>query len=235
MDKPVSVSSEMKTEFHNRSEAGRRLATKLQGMRIVDPLVFALPRGGVPVGFEIAQALNCPLDILVVRKLGSPTNPELGIGAIADGDVRVLDDRLIRALGVTGGQLATIEHRERQELRRRIKAYRGKRLSTDLFGRTVILVDDGLATGVSARAAVQAVLIHDPHRLIVAVPVCSDTAADTIRAQLRPVVDAFVCLMESQDFSSVGSWYRDFRQVSDNDVRKLLRRNDPKYYSLLRH
>ena len=185
-----------------------------------DVLVLALPRGGVPVAFEVAQALHAPLDVFIVRKLGMPGHEELAIGAIASGGVRVLNEDLIRLLGVPNNVLQDITARELEELRRREAAYRGSRPPEPIAGRTVILVDDGLATGASMRAAVRALRREGAARIVVAVPVA---AADTCES-LRPEVEDVVCAVTPEPFTAVGAWYEDFRQTTDEEVRELLDR-----------
>jgi len=185
-----------------------------------DVLVLALPRGGVPVAFEVAQALRAPLDVFIVRKLGMPGHEELAIGAIASGGVRVLNEDLIRLLGVPNNVLQDITARELEELRRREAAYRGSRPPEPIAGRTVILVDDGLATGASMRAAVRALRREGAARIVVAVPVA---AADTCES-LRPEVEDVVCAVTPEPFTAVGAWYEDFRQTTDEEVRALLDR-----------
>jgi len=206
--------------FADREDAGRQLAQTLLRYRDQDPIVLALPRGGVVVGYEVARALHCPLDVIVARKLGAPGQPELGIGAIAPGEVRVLDDFIVRALGISMEQIERIADREAAEIDRRLRRFRGDRPAPNLHHRTVILVDDGLATGVTARAAVASILKEEPRRLILAVPVC---AAETARA-FRSLVDDMVCLHAPDDFRAVGLWYRDFDQTSDEEVIALLDR-----------
>jgi predicted phosphoribosyltransferase len=204
--------------FRDREDAGRRLAEELTRYRDEDPLVLALPRGGVVVGYEVARALDAPLDIIVARKLGAPHQPELGIGAIAPGDVRVLDEMAIQLLGISKAQIEQTVAEERREMERRLQCYRGDRPLPDLGGRTVILVDDGLATGVTARAAIQAIRRQAPRRLVLAVPVCPPETAET----LRPLVDDLMALSTPPDFHAVGLWYGTFAQTSDDEVIALL-------------
>jgi predicted phosphoribosyltransferase len=210
--------------FDDRADAGRHLARQLlyyrRGPDGVPPIVLALPRGGVVVGYEVARALNAPLDLVVARKLGAPGHEELGIGAIAPGGVRVLDGMAIRWLGISEEQVRQIVNRETEEMNRRIELYRGSRPLPDVRGRTAILVDDGLATGVTARAAVQFLRAQDPERLVVAVPVCSAETADLLRSQ----VDEVICASIPPFFRAVGLWYRDFTQTTDQEVIDLLDR-----------
>jgi putative phosphoribosyl transferase len=207
--------------YRDRSEAGRQLAELLSGRRLDDPLVLALPRGGVVVGYEIARRLRAPLDVLVVRKLGAPMNPEFGFGAVAPGGLRLLDERTVRALGLTGEQIEAILQAETAELERRSRVYRGDRPQPQLNGKTVILVDDGLATGGTARAAIRAVRQGGPGRLILAVPVAPTATAD----ELRREVDDFVCPAVKADFRAIGEWYHRFDQNTDRQVVALLERN----------
>src|SRR6266540_5088027 len=196
-----SVSNESNRPFANRREAGRELAARLDAYRgRRDVVVLALPRGGVPVAFEIAEALDAPLDIFVVRKLGMPGHPEFAMGAIASGGVRVLTDDVIRWYGVPHSHIEAVARQELSELERREREYRQGRVLTDLERRTVILVDDGLATGSTMRAAVQAVRIHQPARVIVAVPVgARDTCED-----FADITDETVCARMPEPFSAVG-------------------------------
>lgn len=208
--------------FADRAEAGSQLAGALVSYRKGDPYVLALPRGGVVVGFQIARALDAPLDIISARKLGAPGQQELAIGAIAPGGICVVDPRLREQLRVTEEMLAHIVARENAEMERRLRLYRGTRREPDLSGRTVILVDDGLATGMTALAAVRSVRRFPLQQLVLATPVCSPEAA----ALLQPEVTALVCLSIPPDFQAVGLWYRAFDQVSDAEVTALLRQSD---------
>lgn len=207
--------------FNDRYDAGRRLAQKLLDFKGSDTLVLALPRGGVPVGYEVARALGAQLDIIVARKLGAPGQPELGIGAIAP-EVRVINESLVRQLGIEEHDIDRIVGHETAEMHRRLRLYRGNRPAVDIAGKTVILVDDGLATGVTAQAAARAVQAERPARLILAVPVCSPEAA----MRLADEVDDIVCLLQPEDFGAVGQWYVDFNQTSDEEVMTLLREAD---------
>lgn len=204
--------------FENRADAGRQLAAKLQAYAGGGTRVLALPRGGVPVGYEVARALCAPLDVFVVRKIGAPGREELAMGAIASGGVRVLNEETIRYLGVDQETVEAITAREVRELERRERAYRGSLPAHDVGGRTVILVDDGLATGASMHAAILALRKRAPKELVVAVPVAP---ADTC-AMLEPYVDGLIVLTTPEPFRGVGAWYGDFAQVSDEEVRDLL-------------
>jgi len=206
--------------FNDRPDAGRRLAEVLLRSRPAgDMVVLGLPRGGVPVAWEIARALNATLDVFLVRKLGTPGHPELAMGAIASGGTRVINDDVVNALGIVPEQIEAVARHERSELERRDAVYRQGRTLTPLTSRTVILVDDGLATGSTMKAAVQAVRQHAPARVIVAVPV---GAPETCRA-LREIADEVICAETPSSFSAVGQWYRDFSQTTDDEVIALLK------------
>lgn len=213
------------TRFADRTEAGRRLAARLGHLADPDTVVVALPRGGVPVAAEVAAALGAPLDICVIRKLGVPYQPELGMGAIGEDGVRVLNDQVIRFSSVTDGQLAEVERLERAELARRARRYRGGRPPTDLRGRTVVVVDDGIATGSTARAACQIVRERGAHRVVLAVPVAP---ADWVE-RLGDVADELVCVDTPSPFYAIGEFYADFSQTEDEEVLRLLAeaRDDP--------
>ena len=207
--------------FQDRFEAGRFLASKLKRLaNRPDVVVLALPRGGVPVGYEVAKVLNAPLDVFVVRKLGIPGHKELAMGAIASGGVRVLNEDLVRALGIPDELIEAVAAEEEQELERREREYRDGRPPVEVSGRTVILVDDGLATGSSMRVAVEALRKKNPAQIIVAVPVASRTTC----AEFESEVDQVICAVTPEPFWAVGQWYRDFSQTSDEEVRDLLRR-----------
>ncbi|HEX5975220.1 MAG TPA: phosphoribosyltransferase, partial [Rubrobacteraceae bacterium] len=204
--------------FEDREDAGRRLAERLTRYRDERPVVFALPRGGVPVGYEISRSLGAPLDVFVSRKLGAPGQPEFGIGAVAPGGVRVLNGNVVERLGIPDDYLEAVTRKELAEVERRLKHFRGDRPEPEVRDRTVILVDDGLATGVTARAAVEALRRLGPRRLILAAPVC---AAQTTEL-LAPEVDELVCLEAPSDLGAIGFWYGDFSQTSDEEVIELL-------------
>lgn len=209
--------------FRDRSDAGKYLAEKLQKYKgRADVLVLALPRGGVPVGYEVAKELDVPLDIFLVRKLGVPGHEELALGAIATGGVRVLNDEVVHYLHIRRQLIDAIAARELKELRRREVAYRGSRPEPDVKGKTVILVDDGLATGSTIRAAVQALRQQQPARLVVAVPVAAPQTCD------EDVVgaDEIVCAVTPEAFLGVGQWYLDFSQTTDEEVRDLLEQEE---------
>jgi putative phosphoribosyl transferase len=208
-----------RVRFRDRAEAGRALAHALSRYAGRDDVVvLALPRGGVPVGYEVAKELGAPLDVFLVRKLGVPGHEELAMGAIATGGVLVLDERVLRWLGINEDQIQKTLARELDELRRREATYRDGRPLPDLKGKTVILVDDGLATGASMQAAAGAVRRHEPARIVVAVPVASRATCDRFRDE----VDEVVCAVTPEPFYAVGNWYEDFSQTSDDEVRELL-------------
>ncbi len=209
----------MLTRFRNRREAGRQLAHRL-GSWGGDPSVqvLALPRGGVPVAWEVARALGAPLDVFLVRKLGVPGREELAMGAIAEGGVRVLNDEVIQPLGITPTVVERVTRAELAELSRRERLYRGDTPAPDLRNRTVLLIDDGLATGATMAAAVAGVRAQRPRRVIVAVPVASEEAA---RAMSRRA-DECVAVLTPRQFGGVGQWYEDFGQTTDDEVQHLL-------------
>jgi len=205
--------------FADRKDAGRKLARDLLEYKArANVIVLALPRGGVPVAHEVAQALNAPLDIMLVRKLGLPGHEELAMGAIASGGVRVLNEEVIDSLDIPEKLIDRVAERERQELERREREYRGDQPRPELEGKTVILVDDGLATGASMRAAIAGVRARDPARIIVAVP----TAAPETCESFEALADEIICTSTPQPFYGVGLWYENFSQTTDEEVRSLL-------------
>ncbi len=207
------------TTFVDRVDAGRQLSAALGSFAAQDPIVLGLARGGVPVAAEVARALGAPLDVLLVRKLGVPYQPELAFGAIGEGGTKVLSPQLIRHLTLSDQEMADVEKRERAELARRLTRYRAGREPLPLNGRTVIIVDDGLATGTTARAAVQVVRDRGARAIIVAAPVGSREARDAVAG----VADVVICLSTPETFRAVGQWYEDFEQTSDDEVTRLLR------------
>ncbi len=210
----------MKLPIPDRRAAGRALAEalgKYAGRN--DVIVLALPRGGVPVAAEIAKSLEAPLDVMLVRKLGAPWQPELAMGAIASGGVRVMNDEVVRGMGISPEEIERVAEEELRELERREQAYRGDKPWPDLTDKSVILVDDGLATGATMHAAIDAVRAQNPARVVVAVPVAPP---DTVQA-LKPLVDEVICLFQPEPFMAIGQWYQDFSQLTDAEVKALLR------------
>jgi putative phosphoribosyl transferase len=207
--------------FEDRFAAGRVLASKLgEFSRRSDVVVLALPRGGVPVGYEVAQALHAPLDVFVVRKLGTPGQEELAMGALASGGITVLNQEVIQALGIPRQTVDAVVVREQRELERREREYRNGRPAVNVRGRMAILIDDGLATGSSMRVAAKAIRKEAALQIVVAVPVASPSTC----AEFEREVDKVVCATTPEAFSAVGQWYRDFSQTTDDEVRELLAR-----------
>ena len=205
--------------LRDRTEAGQLLAIKLRAYADrPDVVVIALPRGGVPVGFEVAQALRVPLDVVIVRKLGTPGQEELAMGAIASGGFRVLNESLVRELGISETQIESIAAREQKELERRELRYRAGRAAPEITGRTVLLVDDGIATGTTIRVAIAALRAQRPARIVVAVPVAARSTCE----DLRHVIDEVICLLMPESLYAIGLWYDDFGQTSDEEVSRLL-------------
>ena len=204
--------------FADRHAAGRELAERLGSLAAADPTVLGLARGGVPVAYEVAQALRAPLDVLVVRKIGAPGNPEYGIGAIAEGDVRVLNQEAVRHLLVSVEELEAAIAHARAEVDARVQRYRGGRPPLEVKGRTAIVVDDGLATGGTARAALRAVRAREPRRLILAVPVGAPDSVESLRAE----ADKVICVLEPELMRAVGLWYEHFEPTSDAEIAELL-------------
>ncbi|MFF9488757.1 phosphoribosyltransferase [Streptomyces sp. NPDC014676] len=214
--------------FRDRRQAGRELAARLRERQdegaLPDPVVLALPRGGAAVAVEVAGALDAPLDVLVVRKIGAPFHEEFGVGAMAGDGVPLFDEDALRRLGIDEADLAPVVERERTELRRREQRYRQGRPAPGLRGRTVVVVDDGLATGSTARAALRALRAQDPGHLVLAVPV---GAAEGV-ALMRSEADEVVCLHEPAAFMAVGQWYEEFDQLTDDDVLDALHQRQPR-------
>ncbi len=207
-------------KFANRKDAGQRLAAALEKYKEQRPVILALPRGGVPVAAEIATGLGAPLDLILVRKIGVPAQPELAMGAVADGGTPtvVRNEEIIRAVGVDGASFKRVQDRELKEIERRRRCYLGDRPLADITGRLAIVVDDGIATGATTRAALRSVSSRKPNQLILAIPVAPARAI----ASLRQEVDEVVCLQIPEDFYAIGAYYDDFAQVSDDEVRRLL-------------
>lgn len=207
-------------DFDDRHDAGRQLAAHLAEMSLTSPLVLALPRGGVPVAYEVAVALDAPLEVVVARKIGAPAQTELGIGAVAEGGEPIYDEAMLARLGLTRDALEETLGREREELDRRVRRYRGGRPLPALGQRDVVVVDDGLATGVTARAALRALRAHEPRRLLLAAPVGAPPSVEALAVE----ADEVVCLHTPPAFTAVGQWYRDFEQTDDTTVLELLER-----------
>jgi putative phosphoribosyl transferase len=205
--------------FRNRQEAGQLLALELADCADKkDCIVLALPRGGVPVAHELSQALRLPLDILVVRKLGVPGHEELAMGAIASGGIRIINPHTLSALGISSGALAEVERRELIEMERRERLYRGNKVPLEVREKTVILVDDGIATGATIRAAIASLRQRGARRIVVASPV----APESVVISLSNIAEEVICVLKPRDFGGVGWWYEDFSQTSDEEVRHML-------------
>jgi predicted phosphoribosyltransferase len=218
---PVDQASQFEVIYRDRFEAGTALAELVSRFSDrEDAVVLALPRGGVPIGYQIAKRLRVPLDVFVVRKLGVPFQPELAMGAIATGGIRVLNDSIVRELGIPPEVIDAVAKKEEQELQRRERDYRGDRPALQIRGKTLILVDDGLATGTSMRSAVEALRQQGPARLIVAVPVASRETCESF----QNLADEVICAATPMPFVAVGQWYTQFDQTSDAEVRELLAR-----------
>jgi putative phosphoribosyl transferase len=215
---------EVDTNFKDREEAGRILANRLTKYADQKPIVLGLPRGGVPVAFEVAKALKAPLDVYVVRKLGVPGHEELAMGAIASGDVRVLNKPVVEDLGISEEAIETETRKEQEELKRRELLYRGKRPPLDVSNRTVVLVDDGIATGSTIKAAIAALKKQKAGRIVVAVPVAPASTID----ELKTEVDEVICVSTPEFFYAISLWYDEFPQTSDEEVRELLKEAEMK-------
>lgn len=206
--------------FKDRYDAGRKLANELIKFKNKNAVIVALPRGGVIIGFEVSKLLKAPLDVIVARKIGAPFYPELGIGAIAPHGIKILDETLIKSLNVSEKALEKIIEQETIEMKRRSELYRRNATLADLAGKTVIIVDDGLATGVTARASIMSIKEMFPEKIILAVPVSPPDTAEEFRKE----VDEVICLNEPHEFYAVGAFYEDFRQISDDEVIHLLKK-----------
>jgi putative phosphoribosyl transferase len=214
----------MQSRFLDRRHAGRVLASRLAAYaNRPDVVVLALPRGGVPVAHEVARALGAPLDVFLVRKLGVPGQEELAMGAVATGGVRVMNEQIVRALRIPDYLIDMVAAKEQKELARRERLYRGDRPPPNVRGRTVILVDDGLATGASMQAAIAALRAHQPARIVVAVPTAAPETCEALKAD----VDEVICAITPEPFYSVGLWYGDFSQTTDDEVKDVLARSVP--------
>ncbi|MBI2049492.1 phosphoribosyltransferase [Candidatus Roizmanbacteria bacterium] len=207
--------------FENREEAGRTLGKRLKKFKIEAPIILAMPRGGVPVGFEVAKILKCPLDVIIARKIGAPNQPELGIGAIAEGNVKIWDREILKIVNEPKNVLDKIVDLEKREVERRKNLYRNYRPIVDVCDKTVILVDDGVATGITAKASIYAIKKLNPKKIIFASPVCS---RDSVK-DIKHMVDNILCLMTPEEFNSVGQWYENFDQTTDEEVKNLLKEN----------
>lgn len=209
--------------FKDRTDAGRRLSMELSAYKNnEDLLVLGLPRGGVPVAYEVARSLNAPLDVFIVRKLGVPGREELAFGAIASGDVLVLNDYIIKTMGISDEVIQGVVEREKNEFKRRETEYRGNRPLQNIFNKTVILVDDGLATGASMRAAIEALKLLNPGKVVIAVP----TASIETCAELESIADDIICAATPHPFRGVGYWYENFSQTTDEEVKDLLKKSE---------
>lgn len=206
--------------FADRADAGRQLAAALERFRSAHAVVLGLPRGGVPVARQVADTLGAPLDVVVVRKLGAPSHPELAMGAIGEGDVRVVNHDVVRTVGASPDEFDAVESSERAELERRASRFRGGRSRLDLNGRTAIVIDDGIATGATARAACQVVRVQGAMRIVLATPV----APPDVEQRLADVADEFVCLDRPRSFAAVGQFYTVFDQTTDDEVIAALSR-----------
>jgi predicted phosphoribosyltransferase len=205
--------------FENRSEAGRLLASRLQTFQNQpDTVVLALPRGGVPVAHEVARALNLPLDVFLVRKLGVPGHEELAMGAIASGGVRILNEDVIRQLNIPRRLIKAVTQEQQRELDRREKLYRGSRPALDLRGKTVIIIDDGLATGATMKASIASIRQQNPAKVIVAAPVAARETYESLRME----ADELICAATADPFGAVGAWYQEFDETTDDEVRELI-------------
>lgn len=214
--------------FKNRQEAGQQLAEKLTKYAKDKPIVVALPRGGVVLGYEVAKKLKAPLDILVARKIGAPLHPEFGIGAIAPNGIFILNTDLIKSFGITESELKKVIKTQTKEMTRRVELYRQDLPLIDLKNRTVIVIDDGLATGVTTQAAILSIKQMSPKKIILAVPISPPDTANKFRKK----VDEFLCLLEPAGFYAVGAYYEDFEQVTDDEVISLIRKSKNNYYTL---
>lgn len=208
--------------FQNRQEAGRTLAAELGAYAAENPIILGLPRGGVPVAFEVARALSAPLDVWVVRKIGTPWHPELGMGAVAEGGYVYISRDIVEHVGISEEELSKATALKQREVEERVFKFRGKRSPPVLLDRTVVLVDDGIATGGTVRCAIRAIRAQNPRKIVLAVPVAAPQAI----AELRAEVDDIICLLAPADLNAIGLWYQDFTQVPDEEVARLLEISD---------
>ncbi len=205
--------------FEDRQDAGKKLAEKIGLLPLKNPIVFGLPRGGVVVAKEVAKKLNSSLDVVISRKIGAPRQPELAIGAVAEGEVLVLDNTIIKRLGVSKSELKFMVEKEKEEVKKRIQLFREGKLLKNLRGKTVLIVDDGLATGMTALAAIKTVKKLHPFKIIFATPICALSPVEEVAREVERVI----CLEKSDTFMAIGQWYEDFNQVSDEEVLSLLK------------
>lgn len=214
----------MNAYYHDRFEAGRVLATKLRAYAdCQDVLILALPRGGIPVAYEVAKALHAPLDVFIVRKLGVPGHEELAMGALAVGGIRVLNSEIVQALQISEQAIQAVTEREQQELKRRERLYRGERPIPDVHGKIVVLIDDGLATGATMRVATKVLRQQHPSRLIIAVPVAAPSVCESFQKE----ADEIICVNMPEPFYGVGYWYEHFAQMTDEEAYNLLHQAKP--------
>ena len=228
---PAEQTFESTRRFRDRIDAGRKLAVQLRQYEGEQPVVVALPRGGVPVGYEVARALQAPLDICVVRKIGVPWHPELGVGAVAEGGFVYINPGIVRHVGLGQRELSEVTEQKRAEVDERVRKFRGVRPRSERRGRSVLLVDDGIATGGTTRAAILSIRAQKPARIVLAVPVA---AAETLR-ELEPEVEHVVSLLTPDSLYAIGLWYEDFSQVSDAEVVRLLSHAQPQRASHAAH
>ena len=222
MQPPYFINHTSDVKFQDRRAAGKKLAVALSHLTKEKPLILALPRGGVEVAFEVAEMLGAPMTVLVVRKIGAPTNPEFGVGAVAENNVVILDKEKLKRMDISQKSIEEEKKSAKMELERRILVYRNGALLSNFSGHTVILIDDGLATGMTAMAAIESIKKLHPTKIVFAAPVCAYETAQLIKIQ----VQEFVCLLSPWELSAVGFYYKNFRQTSDEKVLKLLKKHN---------